>query len=390
MGMTPLEGLVMGTRPGDLDPGVVLSLLREGGLSVDEVDGLLNERSGLLGLAGSSADLRDIEERAAAGDDRARLAIAVFAHRVRKYVGAYAATLGGVDAIVLTGGIGENGVAMRQRILQRLEYLGLLLDEDRNHDARISSERPVAEVSAPHSRVKALVVATDEERRIAEETAGVVSLRTGPRQPGPIPVAVSARHAHLSRKAFEQLFGRGAELTVRNPLTQPGEFAANETVTLIGPRRRIEGVRILGPFRDACQVEVSRTDEFHLGVDAPVRASGHVEGSASITIEGTRGTLHLEDGLICALRHVHMTPEDARAYGVEDGDEVRVHIDGGPRDLTFGDVLVRVSPNYALEMHIDTDEANAAELTPERAVEMVKTRAGSASLVHRRPTDWAS
>lgn len=131
MGYTPLEGLVMGTRSGDLDPSIVLELLRSGERSVEEVESILAEKSGLLGLSGSSRDLRDLEALAASGDDAAGLAIEVFAHRVRKYIGAYAAVMGGVDAIVLTGGIGENGASMRRRILQRFEFLGLVLDEDK-------------------------------------------------------------------------------------------------------------------------------------------------------------------------------------------------------------------------------------------------------------------
>ncbi|MCO5168282.1 MAG: acetate/propionate family kinase [Planctomycetes bacterium] len=394
MGFTPLEGLVMGTRPGDLDAGVVLALLREYGQTVDDVDRLLNQASGLAGLSGVGNDLREVEERAAQGDDRARLAIAVFAHRVRKYVGAYAAVMGGLDAVVLTAGIGENAVAMRRRILQRLEFLGLSLDEDRNADARVSDERRVADVGDPTSRVRVLVVRTDEELMIAEEAAKVVAGRTAVRQPGPIPIAVSARHVHLNQEALETLFGPGATLTPRNDLSQPGQFACHETVNLIGPRRRIDGVRILGPLRSKCQVEISRTDEFHLGVDAPVRHSGHVEGSAPITLEGPKGTLTLQEGLICAWRHIHMHPDDARAFGVQDGDEVQVEVSGGPgRDLIFGDVVIRVSPKFRLEMHIDTDEANAAELSQHATGQLLAPEGeelqgtvATARLLSRRPT----
>jgi len=134
-------------------------------------------------------------------------------------------------------------------------------------------------------------------------------------------------------------------------------------VTLIGPRNRIEGVRLLGPLRSVDQVEIARTDEFRLGVDAPVRNSGQVKGSAPITLEGPAGTVHLEEGLICARRHIHMHPDDATLYGVEDKQDVSVAIVGGDRDLIFGDVLVRVKESYKLEMHIDTDEGNAAELS---------------------------
>lgn len=394
MGFTPLEGLVMGTRGGDLDPGVILTLLRAEGMTVDDVDRLLNEASGLAGLSGLGNDLREIEERAAAGDDRARLAIAVFAHRVRKYIGAYAAVMGGLDAVVLTAGIGENAAAMRRRILQRLDFMGITLDEDRNQDAWVSDEARVAEISDRTSLVRVLVVKTDEELLIAEETAKVAQGKTRVRQPGPIPIAVSARHVHLNKEALEVLFGEGATLTPLRELSQPGQYACHETVNLIGPRRRIDGVRVLGPLRSTCQVEISRTDEYHLGVDAPVRQSGHTKGSAPITLEGPKGTVTLQEGLICAWRHIHMHPDDAEAYGVQDGDEVQVAVTGGPRDLIFGDVIVRVSPSFRLEMHIDTDEANAAELSQgatgtliadDGSGELVDTGA-TARLLSRRPT----
>ncbi len=360
MGLTPLEGLVMGTRCGDLDPGIVLQLVRE--LGVDETDRLLNRESGLAGLGGAGNDLRDIQDRAAAGDDRARLAINVFAHRCRKYIGAYTAVMGGVDLIVMTGGIGQNSPEMRRRILQRLECFGVRLDEDRNRDARVSHEAPVFDVSEERARVRTLVVATNEERMIARLTAKVAEGRRSVLSPGPIPIAISGRHVHLDRAAMDALFGEGSELTEYRPLSQPGQFASEQRVSLIGPRGRIDRVRILGPLRSACQIEISRTDEFELGVDAPIRRSGKVKGSAPITLEGPNGQLHLQEGLICAWRHIHMTPPDAEAHGVKDGDYVEVEISGGPRDLTYGDVLVRVKDSYKLEMHIDTDEANAAEL----------------------------
>ncbi len=361
MGMTPLEGLVMGTRSGDVDAGVVLELVRKHG--VDKVDELLNRNSGLAGLSGHGNDLRDIQTRAAEGDDRARLAISVFAHRVRKYIGAYAAVMGGVDAVILTGGIGQNSAQMRLRILQRLEFLGLRVHEDRNHDARVGQDEPVADVSADSSRVRALVIATNEELAIARETARLVCGLKKVNQPKPIPIAISGRHVHLNQDTLNLLFGDGFELTVHKEISQPGQFASQQKVNLIGPRDTIEGVRILGPLRYKNQIEISRTDEYRLGVDAPIRRSGQVEGSAPIILEGPKGRVELTEGLICARRHIHMTPADAEAYGVEAGDEVEVSITGGPRDLTFGDVLVRVKDSYLLEMHIDTDEANAAELS---------------------------
>ena len=385
MGMTPLEGLVMGTRSGDIDPGVILMLARDGGLDAAGLDDLLNKSSGLAGLSGVGNDLRDIENRAADGDDRCRLAIAVFAHRVRKYVGAYAVAMGGLDAVVLTGGIGENGTAMRARILQRMEFIGLVFDEDRNADARVSPQKPVARISADASRVAALVAATDEELNIARQVASVVHKQTHVNTQAAIPIAVSARHLHLTAQTFAQLFGKDAKPTVYKEISQPGQFACHEKVTLVGPRGRIEGVRLLGPFRSRNQVEVSRTDEFALGVDAPIRDSGQVDGSAPIVLEGPAGTVHLAEGLICAKRHIHMTPLDAQQHGVADGDEVEVAINGGPRDLIFGDVLVRVSPRYKLEMHIDTDEANAAELSRGAQGELVyNTVTDASALLTRR------
>jgi acetate kinase len=400
MGMTPLEGLVMGTRGGDIDPGVLLALARKG-MTADDLDTLLNQQSGLAGLSGHGNDLRDIERRAAEGDDRSRLAIQVFAHRVRKYIGAYAAVMGGLDAVVLTGGIGENGAAMRLRILQRFDYLGLLVDEERNADARLDAANPAARISSDGSRVVVLAVRTNEELAIArqaahavhervarpEPTATTIAASAAPRPDSTsIPIAVSARHFHLCAASFEKLFGPGRQPTRWRDISQPGQYACEEKVNLIGPRGRIDGVRLLGPLRGKDQVEISRTDEFKLGVDAPVRDSGKVEGSAPIILEGPAGTLHLREGLICAKRHVHMAPADAKRFAVKDGDEVEVRITGGPRDLTFGDVLIRVSPMFKLEMHIDTDEANAAEIDAGASGGLVYTDVTGATgtLVSRR------
>ncbi len=360
MGNTPLEGLVMGTRSGDVDAGVLLSLLRQG-YDVSSLDDLLNKRSGLAGLSGLGNDLREIERAAADGNDRARLAINVFAHRARKYIGAYAAAMGGVDAIVFTGGIGENSASMRGRILQRLEFLGVVLDEDLNRDASVRYDDEHALITTPRSRVEAIVVKTNEELMIAQQARRVITA-TQPATLKSIPIAVSGRHCHLTAGIFEVLFGKGATPTPDKALSQPGQFACKEKVNLIGPRDRIDGVRVLGPLRNIDQVEISRTDEFKLGIDVPVRNSGNIKGSAPITLEGPVGTVTLSEGLICARRHIHMHPDDAARFGVADKDEVAVAIVGGDRDLIFGDVLVRVSEDFVLEMHIDTDEANAALL----------------------------
>ncbi len=362
MGMTPLEGLVMGSRSGDIGAGVIFKLLRDEVNNIDELDDLLNRQSGLKGLSGLSSDIREIETQAAAGHDGARLSIAVFAHRVKKYIGAYAAAMGGLDAVILTGGIGENSASMRQRILQRLDFLGLQVNDDNNQDANVDHQNPVAVISTNNSRVPALVIKTNEELMIAQQTACLVKQQSRLQIDLSIPIAVSARHLHLDKKTFATLFGKDATPTHHADLSQPGQFACKEKVTLIGPRNRIEGVRLLGPLRSKNQIEVSRTDEYLLGVDAPVRDSGRVKGSAPITLEGPAGTVRLEEGLICARRHIHMHPDDAERFGVKNKDEVEVAITGGPRDLVFCDVLVRVSHGYCLEMHIDTDEANAAEL----------------------------
>ncbi|PRQ07685.1 acetate/propionate family kinase [Enhygromyxa salina] len=391
MGMTPLEGLVMGTRSGDLDPGIILHLLRSGELDVDGIDELLNHGSGLAGLSGVGNDMRDIERRAGEGDEACRLALHVFAHRLRKYIGAYAAVMGGVDAIVFTGGIGQNSALIRHRACQRLEFLGARLDEDRNRDGAVDDARPVAELSADNSRVRLLAIATDEQLEMAREAAALlasldkIGAGRAAQPERPIPIAISARHIHLTPEAVATLFGAGHQLTPRKPLSQPGQFSCEETLDVIGPKRSIEGVRVLGPVRPACQVEISRTDEFHLGIDAPVRASGDVSNSPGITLRGPKGSLQLREGVICAWRHIHMTPDDAAHYGVADRDVVEVSVDSptSGRDLVFGDVMVRVSPKYALEMHIDTDEANAADLNPDAEGMLVPT-AGSARLTSRK------
>jgi len=197
----------------------------------------------------------------------------------------------------------------------------------------------------------------------ATENSGSNALRvgvTGKAVSRPIPVAISARHVHLSVATVEHLFGRGRRLTMAKAISQPGQFAAEETVSLLGPAGRIHQVRVVGPERAADQVEISRTDEFLLGVDAPVRESGDLVRTPGLRIEGPVGHIDLEHGVICSLRHIHMCPADAAEFGVGDGDTVDVHVGQAPRTLTFGGVRIRVRPEFRLEMHVDTDEANAA------------------------------
>ncbi|HLS80168.1 MAG TPA: phosphate propanoyltransferase, partial [Steroidobacter sp.] len=345
--------------------------LLESGMTTRELDELLNRRSGLTGLTGTN-DMRRIEQGAAEGDEECRLALALYTHRIRKYIGAYAAVMGGVDAIAFTGGVGENSATVRHRCMQRLEFLGAMLDEDRNRDARATLRTPCIEISPQHSRVRSFVVCADEELEMAIETADALAAAAHGRPDARIPIAVSARHAHLSQATVEALFGAGYKLTPRTALSQPGQYAAEETVTLIGPRGRIENVRTMGPPREHDQVEISRSDEFTLGVDAPVRISGDLSNTPGITLEGPAGRVTLQSGLICARRHIHMNPQDAARLGVKDCDEVAVRIDSEGRDLIFADVSVRVAPGFSLEMHLDTDEANAAGLSSGDYGELVR------------------
>lgn len=366
MGLTPLEGLIMGTRSGDLDPSIILYLCREKGLSIQEVDDFLNRESGLKGLSGISSDLRMIEDAASKGDKKALLAIDAFCYRIRKYIGAYTAALGGLDALVFTGGIGEGSAWVRSLASQELSYMGIRVDMLANKGISL---RPgeVADISDPLSQVKVLVIPTNEGRMIARETIRTlgyqdVSTVMKSQEEKKIPIEVSAHHIHLASKEIAGLFGSESKLTHRFDLSQPGQFACEETVNLIGPKGRVERVRVLGPERNESQVEISMTEEFKLGIKAPIRASGDLEGSPGITLEGTKGTHPISKGVICSARHIHMSPEDALSFGVKDRDIVRIEVKGD-RTLIFGDVLVRVHPDFRLSMHIDTDEANAAHIS---------------------------
>jgi acetate kinase len=176
----------------------------------------------------------------------------------------------------------------------------------------------------------------------------------------PIPMAISARHVHLSQSTIDALFGPGHQLRMKSALSQPGQFAAWETITLVGPHGHLDGVRVLGPPRDADQVELSRSDEIALGIDAPLRVSGDLGHTPGIELVGPIGRVRLHSGVVTALRHIHMTPEDAQRLGLHDRQFVSVSVNSQGRDVVFGDVIVRVSPQYRLELHLDTDEGNAA------------------------------
>jgi len=383
MGMTPLEGLVMGSRAGDLDPGVVLELMRQ--MPAPELDELLNQRAGLKGLTGT-ADMRAIEQRAAAGDESCRLAIGLYTHRIRKYIGAYAAVMGGVDALAFTGGVGEHSALVRHRCLQRLEFLGAVLDEERNREARVSAERPLLDLATTSSRARIFVARADEELTMAREAARLLAAHPVTAPAPRVPVAVSARHAHLSQATLDALFGAGHALQPKTDLSQRGQFSAQETVRLIGPRGSLEHVRLMGPPRAHDQVEISRSDEFVLGVDAPVRISGDLANSPGITLEGPRGRVTLTSGVICARRHIHMSDVDAQRLGLADCTAVSVRIDSQGRDLVFNDVTVRIAPEFRLELHLDTDEANAAGVSTGDMAELILPVAGNASAQRMRST----
>ncbi len=172
-------------------------------------------------------------------------------------------------------------------------------------------------------------------------------------------VETSARHVHVTQETLEVLFGEGYQLTVKKMLSQPGQFASNEKVTIVGPKGQMNA-SILGPCRKDNQVEISLTDARSLGLTAPVRESGDIAGSGACKLIGPKGEVELTEGVIAAKRHIHATPEDAEKLGVKDKDIVSVKVETDGRSLIFGDVVARVSSSYALAMHIDTDESNAA------------------------------
>jgi len=381
MGMTPLEGLVMGTRSGDVDPGIFAYLHRTLGLSIFAVEHALYHDSGLAALSGLGNDMRDIEKRAAEGDRNAQLAIQVYAYRVRKYLGAYAAAMGGVDVIAFTGGIGENSASMRRRICSGFEYLGLALDEDSNIGIRLTGSE-ARQIQRSNSRVRVIVTQTREQWMIAREARRILAVRQVPvGSLQPIPVAVSAHHVHVTEAAVETLFGAGYRLRVRNQLTQPGFWAAEETVDVIGPRGELPRLRVLGPCRAFNQIEITESEAYKLGIDVPLRLSGDTKGTPVVTLRGHSGSLRTE-GTIVARRHIHMNTKDAEAGGLKHGNEVDVAINSKGRDLVFRDVTIRTDPRFVTEMHIDTDEANAAGLGQGGGGELMRVEGCAAHVTH--------
>ncbi|MGB0129805.1 MAG: acetate/propionate family kinase [Rhodocyclaceae bacterium] len=364
MGMTPSEGLIMATRAGNLDPAVMIHLMEHYHLDATALSQLINAESGVLGISGISSDFHDIEAAASEGHHRALLAHKAYCYQVRKTIGAYVAAMGGIDVLAFTGRIGETSAAVRSLACQGLSYMGIKLDEARNRN--LGAVRSHAEISADDSPVKILVVASDDERVVAWEALRAIehdqinqTIRR--KNDAPIPIEVSAHHVHLAQADVEALFGPGHQLRPEHELSQPGQFACKEKVNLIGPKGRITNVRVLGPARKETQVEIAMTEQFKLGIQPPIRESGDLVNTPGVLLQGTYGSTTIERGVICAQRHIHMSPEDALGFGLRDKYVVRVRVEGD-RELIYGDVVVRVNPNYRLAMHIDTDEGNAANI----------------------------
>ncbi len=185
-------------------------------------------------------------------------------------------------------------------------------------------------------------------------------------------VETSARHVHVSQEALETLFGKGAELTKKKDLSQPGQFACEERVTVVGPKKELANVSILGPVRPATQVELSATDARSIGISAPIRESGDVAGSGACKLVGPCGEVEISEGVIVAKRHIHLTPADAEELGVQDKEVVWVKIDTPERKAILGDVVCRVHNNFARAMHIDTDESNAVGASGNLTATIVK------------------
>jgi acetate kinase len=364
MGMTPTDGLIMPSRSGSIDPAVMIHLMEQHGMSTGQLSSLINTESGLKGISGISSDIHEIEAAAAEGHHRALLAHKAFCYQVRKNIGAYVAAMGGIDVLAFTGDIGETSATVRSLACQGLGYMGIKLDEEKNrHLGKFNGH---AIISADDSPVSILVVANDDERLVAWEALRAIErnqllLEAKAEDTPAIPVEISAHHVHLSQADVEKLFGPGHQLTPMHELSQPGQYACEEQVHLVGPKGRIAKVRVLGPTRKETQVEIAMTEQFKLGVQPPIRQSGDLAGTPGITLEGPYGSSTIERGVICAQRHIHMSPEDAMRFRVRDNYVVRVRVEG-ERELIFGDVVCRVNPAFRLAMHIDTDEGNAGNI----------------------------
>jgi propanediol utilization protein len=216
-------------------------------------------------------------------------------------------------------------------------------------------------------------ISRERIERIVSEIVGGRFVPSAAETASPLVVNTSARHMHITQEHLEQLYGPGAELTPMRWLYQEGEFGSEQTVDLIGPKRRIlQGVRILGPVRRYTQIELAFSDAVYLGMDVPVRMSGNHESTPGCLVLGPKGYIELERGVIRAQRHVHMTPDDAEHYGVAAGDAMDLHIEHPTCPMTLGGIAVRIDPRFKLEVHMDTDEGNACDLPNATAVRLEK------------------
>ena len=225
-------------------------------------------------------------------------------------------------------------------------------------------------MSATVDRAQVEALVRQALRRHLPDSTGPVSVS----EPPQLIANISARHCHLNQRGLDALFGPGRNLTVLKPLYQAGAFSAEETVTIFGPRKQmISNLRVLGPLRDACQVELAFSDARFLGIDAPVRISGNIAGSAGCYLVGPHGGLELSQGVIRAARHVHMRPAEAEYYGVSEGDGMRLVVNSEQSGV-FDNVTVRTGADIKLEVHLDTDEGNAVDLVNARKVTLIKTK----------------
>jgi acetate kinase len=345
-----------------------LFLSREEKLEAKGLDNLINKESGLKGLSGLSSDMREVMEAAKKGDMKALLAVQVFCYRIKKYIGAYFAALGGVDVLVFTGGIGQGSVEVRARVCQGLQHMGIILNEERNRSPEPSADG-ISRVSGDESKVPVLVVPTDEELMIARETVRALQFceakeRIRKQDRIPIPVATVGKYARLSANDRDFLFGPDYGLRPRFKLSQPGEFLAEECVTLVGRKNTIATVPILLPMAAESEISLSQQEEFILGIDAPVRISGDIDGTPGITLEGPMGRVTIDRGVIQHRRHLHIAPEDALKLDLKHHDLVSMEIQG-KASARLDDVVVEIAPGANLELHIDDFEAQSLDISAE-------------------------
>jgi acetate kinase len=307
-----------------------------------------------------SFNLSISEKNADAGSYVDQLKIKSYCYALKKHIGSAKAVMDGLDVLVFTGDMNSSNI--RSLVCQGLECLGIKLDKELNRKAEKAGS--VFSISAEDSEVKVLFIKEREDIMAAREVLKTIKNRDISGRidnKKAITIEVSAHHIHLSKKDLELLYGKDYKLTHDIELSQPGQYACKESVTLTGPKGSIKRVRILAPLRKETQVEIAMTEQYELGIQPPIRESGDLENTPGIIMETENNFLTINKGVICAMRHIHMTPEDALNFGLKDKDLVRVRVEGD-RELIFGDVLIRVSPKYQLVMHIDTDEANAANI----------------------------